>query len=174
MIPICNRGSASVPAGSPIYLSDDGNGGSGAWGCTTAAHTTGGSAGCVYNLQKDLWPGQCIDVDTSQPNVAGGGPPWPNGGQCAVLENGNRDIYVNWSTAAGAQPLAECGTNNATAPGGSANGTGAGCSNNSTVTKTNGGCGSGGSNSCGSPVPPVPALPGLSSWSVTYSCVPAE
>jgi hypothetical protein len=173
-IPICNRGSASVPAGSPIYLSDDGNGGQGAWGCPAAPQTSGGSAGCQYNLKNDLVPGACIDIDTSKPNVPGGGPPWPNGGQCAVLENGNRDIYVNWNLGANVQPLAECGTNSATAPGGSANGTGAGCKNNSTVTKTNGAsCGSGGTNSCGAAAGP-PTIPGLSSWTVTYTCVPAE
>jgi hypothetical protein len=121
---------------------------------------------CRYNLQKDLWPGSCIEIDTSQPSVAGGGPPWPNGGQCGILEQGHRTLYVNYDLSTNTQPIAECGDGN---------GTGSGCDNNMSDTKTNGsGCGVGGSNSCGAPPPTTPQLPGLSNWSVTYSCVPAE
>ena len=176
-IPICNRGPATVPAGTPIHITDDGNGGKGAWNCTGLPQATGGANHCQYNLPRALGPGACIDINTGAPNVAGGGPPYPNGGQCAVLQVGKRDLYLNWDLNTGTEPVAECGTNNPTAPApalAGANGTGAGCTNNSTSTKTTGAnCGAGGTNSCAPPAT-APAVPSLSSWTVTYSCVPAE
>lgn len=173
--PICNRGGGTVPAGTTISLTNVGNGGSGAWNpCTTDPKTTGGSDTCQYTLQNALQPGACTGIDTSQPNVASGGPPFPNGGQCAILETGDRAIYINWNNTTSKQPIAECGTNHATAPGGSTNGTGAGCNNNSTGDKSNGtNCGPTGTNACGAPAGP-PAVPSLSNWTVSYSCVPAE
>jgi hypothetical protein len=151
MIPICNRGGRAVPAGTVIQLENDGNGGHGAWNCVTDNPPTvsGGSASCSYTLPGPLNPGSCINIDTSKPA--------PNGAQCAVLEVGQRNIYINYLKG-----ITECGAG--------FSGTGAGCMNNSTQTKTTGaGCPA----VCGPPAT-LPGVPTMSSWNVTFSCVPAE
>lgn len=140
-IPICNRGGGTLAAGSVITIENSGNGGSPSapWSCAppptpNPPSVSAGSATCSYALPMALGPGQCIDIDTSQPA--------PNGGQCAVLEVGERYLYVNYD-----QSIKECGT-------GFSNGTGAGCMNNTSHTKTTGtGCPA----VCGSPTIYKPA-----------------
>lgn len=72
------------------------------------------------------------------------------------MSTGQRDMYVN-----ARKLITECGAG--------FGGTGGGCRNNSTHVKTTG-CGIA---VCGAP-PAPPVVPSLSSWQVTYSCVPNE
>ncbi len=126
-IPICNRGAGTLPAGSVITIENSGTGGnpSAPWNCAAPPTpnpplVSAGSAACSYALPGALGPGQCIDIDTSKPA--------PNGGQCSVLEVGERYLYINYD-----QSIPECGTG--------FSGTGPGCMNNTGHTKTTGtGC----------------------------------
>ena len=120
-IPICNRGGGNLPAGTIIAVGNSGNGGAGTWNCTTGNATVNSS--CSYTLPAALGPGQCTDIDTTT----------PAGSACAVLEQGERDLYINYDKA-----VTECGT--------TFSGTGAGCMNNSAHTKATG---SGCPNACG-------------------------
>jgi hypothetical protein len=126
-IPICNRGGGTLAAGKVITLENSGNGGSASapWQCAppptpNPPNVSGGSATCTYTLPTALGPGECIDINTSKPA--------PNGGQCAILETGERYLYVNYD-----QSIPECGTG--------FSGTGPGCMNNTAHTKATGsGC----------------------------------
>ncbi len=151
MIPICNRGGGVVPAGTVIQLENDGNGGHGAWNCSTTNPPTvsGGAVNCSYTLPAPLNGGACTNIDTSKPA--------PNGGQCSILLTGQRDIYINYLKG-----VTECGTG--------FTGTGPGCMNNSTHTKSTG---SGCPVTCGAAATP-PQVPSMSTWTVTFSCEPNE
>jgi hypothetical protein len=146
MIPICNRGGGTLASGTVVALENDGNGGAGAWNCSTTnpPNVTGASKNCTYTLPYALGPGQCIDIDTT--TLAGSA--------CSVLEQGHRDLYINWDKS-----VTECGTG--------FSGTGAGCMNNSSNTKATG-------MTCPPACAPPPQPPQLNSWQVTYDCVTSE
>ena len=151
-IPVCNRGGATIPAGQTINVTVTNYSSSCAKACAGP-----GNADCTYKLPSPLGPGQCIDIPPSASCNVG------TGDRCLQVNPGNTVVDVNGNK--------EC---NGGAPGGSAaawttaNGTGAGCNNNDTYVKGTPTC-----MFCGAPLQP-PASPSLSSWTVTYSCVPSE
>ncbi len=122
-IPICNRGGGTLAAGSVITIENSGNGGSPSapWNCTppptpNPPSVSGGAASCAYTLPMALGPGECMDIDTST----------AAGAACQILETGERYLYINYD-----QSIPECGTG--------FTGTGPGCMNNTSHTKTTGG-----------------------------------
>ncbi len=124
-IPVCNRGGGTLAAGSVIRLENSGNGGSPSapWSCAAPPtpnppSVSAGSATCSYTLPTALGPGQCMNIDTTT----------PAGSACSVLEVGQRYLYINYD-----QSIHECGTG--------FTGTGPGCMNNTSATKTTGGTG---------------------------------
>jgi hypothetical protein len=142
--PVCNRGGGTVPTGQVIELSENN---AGAYDSCAASQTVV----CSKMLTAPLGPGQCIDVPcTSSP--------------------GNRYFTVNpRNTILDKNGAKECtgNTHGALWP---ANGSGGGCENSGSGERANGGtcpelCGPGAS---------APGSPKLSSWAVTYACVPAE
>ena len=124
-IPICNRGTGTLASGTAINIENSGNGGSASspWNCAgppspNPPNVSAGSATCTYVLPVALGPGQCTDIDTTT----------TAGAACAILETGERFLYVNYD-----QSIPECGTG--------FSGTGPGCMNNTSHTKATGsGC----------------------------------
>jgi hypothetical protein len=125
-IPICNRGGATLPAGSVITIENSGGIGgtpSAPWSCAppptpNPPNVSGGAATCAYTTPMALGPGECMDIDTST----------AAGAACQVLETGEQYLYINYD-----QSIPECGTGFV--------GTGPGCMNNTSHTKTTGiGC----------------------------------
>lgn len=151
-VPVCNRGGAAIPAGQVVNITSTVYGASCAKACAGA-----GAANCSFTLTAPLGPGQCVNVPPSANCDAG------NGNRCLQVNPGNTVVDVNGNK--------EC---NGGAPGGSAatwttpNGTGAGCNNNDTFSKATPFC-----MACSAPLTP-PATPSMSSWTVSFSCVPGE
>lgn len=123
-IPLCNRGGGTLAANTAIDIGISGNGGnqSAPWVCTAGAPNSIG-ASCTYTTPMALGPGECIDIDTTSA-----------GSPCLGLfttpgpSSGERFIYVNYD-----EKVPECGLG--------FTGSGAGCDNNTTHTKTTGnGC----------------------------------
>jgi hypothetical protein len=137
-IPICNRGGGTLPAGSVITIENSGTGGSPSapWSCApppspNPPNVSSGFTTCTYTTPTDLGPGECIDIDTST----------AAGSACQVLEVGERFLYINYD-----QSITECGTG--------FTGTGPGCMNNTSHTKTTGAsC----PPTCGNPITYQPA-----------------
>lgn len=152
-VPICNRGGAAVPAGQVIEIWTDNSGG----GCNKACTGTGGgkTATCSYTLPSPLGPGACINIPPSA------GCTFSSGQRCMQVNPGNTVVDSNGHK--------ECNSiaNGATWP---TNGVGAGCNNNNAAVKaTPASC-----VACAAPLSGSSTGPALSSWQVSYSCVPYE
>jgi hypothetical protein len=148
-IPVCNRGGATIPAGQVIVIT------SSPFGASCQAKACGGpaTADCSFTLTSALTAGSCVNVPPSAGCNLGAGD------TCLEVNPGNTVKDVNGNK--------ECNTtaSGATWPG---NGTGAGCQNNDTYVKnTPAGC-----ETCSAPL--SSGVPSLTSWNVTYSCVPSE
>lgn len=143
--PVCNRGGGTIPAGQVLEISEDN--GVGSYDSCAASSTIV----CTKTLAAPLGPGQCTTV-------------------ACTPSTGNRFFTINpRNTVTDTNGAKEClGTSHgATWP---ANGGGGGCENSSGGERINGGsC----PELCGAPATP-PGNPKLSSWQVTYACVPAE
>jgi hypothetical protein len=142
---VCNRGGGTVPTGQVLEISE--NPGVGVYDpCAASAVIV-----CSKTLTAPLGPGQCTNVPCNP-------------------SSGNRFFTINpRNTLVDKNGAKECMgvVHGALWP---ANGSGGGCDNNSGGERDTGGtC----PELCGAPASP-PASPKLSSWAVTYSCVPAE
>lgn len=143
--PVCNRGGGEVPIGQVIEISEDD--GAGAYNSCAASQVVK----CSKTLTAPLKAGQCIDVACT---------PTP----------GNRFFTVNpRNTLVDKNGAKECMgvAHGALWP---VNGSGGGCDNNNSGQRIDGAscpetCGGGAV---------APGSPKLSSWAVTYACVPAE
>jgi hypothetical protein len=148
-IPVCNRGGATIPTGQVIVITQDNSGGGCNKACTGAA-----SANCSYTLTAPLTAGSCINIPPAAGCTFGVGQ------ACQQVNAGNTVIDVNGNK--------ECNTT--ASAGWAVNGTGAGCSNNdAAINGTPASC-----TACAAPLSGSGGAPALSSWNVTYSCVPSE
>jgi hypothetical protein len=155
VIPVCNRGGAAIPAGQTIVVTESNYSASCTKTCSAAgASPYGFTADCQFALTSPLGPGSCVNIPPSASCAA------LNSAHCLQVNPGNTVVDVNGNK--------ECNT---TASGAiwTANGTGAGCTNNDSYAKDTHTC-----DACGAPLSGMGGAPSLTSWSVTYSCVPSE